>query len=236
MSVSAHLRIDLADYDSRIRTFVPNYEDLVRVTAESLRFVKSPDPTIVDLGVGTGALAEACLGARPDAGIVGMDNDPGMLKAAEVRLAEYPGVELVEGDFLQVELPLCDAIVACLSLHHVRTPVEKSAFYGKCRAALRPSGVLLSADCFPGTELRVAADHRESWLKHMEKSYSREESESHLASWADEDVYFPLESELGWLREAGFRPEVLWRTDGFAVVAGFARDAEPGAGARGGQG
>ena len=71
MSVSQHLRIDLAEYDSRIRTFVPHYEDMVRVTAESLRFLKSPDPTIVDLGVGTGALAEACLRARPDAEVVG---------------------------------------------------------------------------------------------------------------------------------------------------------------------
>ena len=71
----------------------------------------------------------------------------------------------------------------------------------------------------------MAAEHREAWLKHMEKSYSREESESHLASWADEDVYFPLDWELGWLREAGFRPEVLWRVEGFAVVAGFAPEA-----------
>ena len=225
MGVSQHLRIDLAEYDSRIRTFVPHYEDMVRVTAESLHFLKSPDPTIVDMGVGTGALAEACLEARPEAGIVGMDNDPGMLKAAEVRLAAYPQVKLVEGDFLKADLPPCHAMVACISLHHVRTPEEKRAFYRKCRAALRPSGILVSGDSFPGTEPAVAAEHREAWLKHMEKSYSREESESHLASWADEDVYFPLDWELGWLREAGFRPEVLWRVEGFAVVAGFAPEA-----------
>lgn len=197
----------------------------MRVTAETLRFVKSPDPTIIDLGVGTGALAEACLRARPDAEIVGMDNDPGMLKAAEARLAAHPRVKLVEGDFLDLTLPPCHAIVACISLHHVRTPEEKRAFYGRCRAALRPSGILVSGDSFPGREPAVAAEHRESWLKHMEKSYSREESEGHLASWADEDVYFSLESELGWLREAGFRPEVFWRVEGFAVLAGFAPGA-----------
>ncbi len=221
MSVSAHLRIDLAEYDSRIRTFVPHYEDLVRITGESLRFVPNPEPRIVDLGVGTGALAAACLDARPQAQLVGIDSDPGMLKAAAARLAAYPRVELLAGDFLKTDIPACDAIVACISLHHVRTPEEKRRFYASCHAALRRSGILVTADCFPGAEPALAAEHRDAWLSHLERSYSRPEAEAHLSSWADEDVYFPLDSEVAWLREAGFRPEVLWRKDGFAVLAGF---------------
>jgi SAM-dependent methyltransferase len=222
MSVSDHLRIDLAEYDWRIQTFVPHYQDLVRIAAESLRFVTTAEPRIVDLGVGTGALAAACLAARPEAELVGIDNDPGMLRAAQTRLAAQPRVRLVEADFLRLDLPSCDAIVACISLHHVRRAEAKRDFYARCREALRPSGVLVSADCFPGAEPAVAREHREAWLAHLMRSYSRAEAEAHLASWADEDVYFPLESELGWLREAGFRPEVLWRIEGFAVVAAFA--------------
>jgi tRNA (cmo5U34)-methyltransferase len=225
MGVSEHLRIDLAEYDSQIRTFVPNYEEMVRIAGESVRFVRSPEPRIVDLGVGTGALSVTCLEARPDTELVGIDSDPGMLEAARIRLAEYPRVKLIEADFLQTDLPACDAIVACLSLHHVRTQEEKRIIYANCGAALRPSGVLVTADCFPGEEPGVAADHREAWLLHLARSYSRTEAEAHLASWAEEDVYFPLKSELGWLREAGFRPEVLWRKSGFAVIAAFAPGA-----------
>lgn len=221
MSVSEHLRIDLAEYDSRIRTFVPHYEDLVRVAGESLRYVTSPKPTIVDLGIGTGALAAACLDARPEAELVGIDRDPGLLKAAAVRLSEHSGVGFLEGNFLETDIPACDAIVACISLHHVRTPAEKRAFYTKCRDALRPSGLLVTADCFPATEPTLAARHREAWLTHLERAYSRTEAEAHLSSWAEEDVYFPLGSEIAWLREAGFQPEVLWRKDGFAVLAAF---------------
>lgn len=222
MSVSGHLRISLAEYDSRIRTFVPYYEDLVGIVGESLRLISSPEPRIVDLGVGTGALAAACLDARPEAGLVGIDSDPGMLRAAAVRLAAYPRVELLEGDFLKADIPACDAIVASISLHHIRKPDEKRTFYAKCRAALRGSGMLVTADCFPGAEPALAAEHREAWLIHLEKAYSRPEAEAHLLAWAEEDVYFSLEREMAWLREAGFRPEVLWRRDGFAVVAGLA--------------
>ena len=221
MGVGAHLRIELEEYDSRIRTFVPGYEDLVRVAAEALRFVSAIAPAIIDLGVGTGALAQACLEARPDATLLGVDCDPGMLKAARARLARFPRVDLMEADFLSAELPACDAIVACVSLHHVRTPAAKRALYAKCCAALRPAGLLVSADCYPAAQARVAAQHREAWLAHLERSYGRAEAEAHLASWSGEDVYFPLEDELAWLREAGLEPEVLWRVEGFAVIAAF---------------
>ena len=75
-----------------------------------------------------------------------------------------------------------DAIVACISLHHVRTPEEKRRFYGKCHAALRRPGLLVTADCFPGAEPMLAAEHREAWLAHLERSYSRPEAEAHLLS------------------------------------------------------
>lgn len=225
MSVGAHLNIDLAEYDSRIRTFVPHYDDLVRIAGESLRFAGGLEPRIVDLGIGTGALAAACLDARPEAELVGVDNDPGMLRAAAVRLAAHPRVKFIEGDFLEVAIPPCDAIVACISLHHVRTPEEKRTLYGKCHAAMGRSGILVTADCFPGEAPALAAQHREAWLTHLEKTYSRREAEAHLSSWAEEDVYFSLGSEVAWLREAGFEPEVLWRNDGFAVLAGFTHGA-----------
>jgi len=221
MGVARHLRLELEEYDARIRTFVPGYEDLVVIASGALRFVSARSPMIIDLGVGTGALSAACLEIRPDASIIGLDTDPDMLKTARSRLAGFSRVDLVEADFLEAPFSACDALVASLSLHHVPTPAAKRAFYAKCHRALSSSGVLVSADCFPGREARIAAQHREAWLAHLQKSYSRAEAEGHLASWAGEDVYFPLEDELRWLREAGFDPEVLWRKEGFAVVVAF---------------
>ena len=38
------------------------------------------------------------------------------------------------------------------------------------------------------------------------------EARAHFASWAEEDRYFPLDAELGALREAGFdEVECFWR-------------------------
>ncbi len=222
--VASHLRIDTGDYDERIRAFVPHYETMVEEVATSLDLHPSSAPTILDLGIGTGALSAACLRARPDASVIGLDSDAAMLEAAAARLSEFPDVDLRQADFLTATLPPCDVAVACISLHHIRSPDAKRAFYEECSAVLRPGGLLVTADCFPAVEPALAARQRGAWLAHLEGSYSSEEAEGHLAAWAAEDTYFPLEWELAWLRGAGLRTEVLWRRDGFAVLAALAPD------------
>ena len=219
MSVAAHLSIRVDEYDSRIRTFVPHYEHMIDTAAEALGLLDVAAPTLVDLGVGTGALAARCLAVRRDAGLIGIDADPAMLEMARARLAAHAGVELREANFLQTALPACDAIVACISLHHVSTPESKQQLYVSCRRALRGGGMLLSADYFPASDRTLAARQREQWVAHLERSYSRAEAVDYLDSWAHEDTYFPLEDELDWLRRAGLHPEVVWRAHGFAVIA-----------------
>jgi hypothetical protein len=72
MSVAAHLGIPLREYDHRIRTFIPNYEAMLD---EAARALGSGVGTIVDLGVGTGALSARCKRYVPNARIIGIDAD-----------------------------------------------------------------------------------------------------------------------------------------------------------------
>lgn len=221
MGVAEHLKIRIDDYDLRIRTFVPDYEEMQRRVAEMLRLLGAASPDVVDLGTGTGALALRCLEVAPGARIVGIDDDPAMLELARARVAGQGDVELVRGDFLLTPPPPADAIVACISLHHIGAPEAKQAFYARCADALRPGGVLVSADFYPAREARLASLQRGAWLEHLERTYPRADAEAYLAAWAEEDTYFPLEDELAWLRGAGLHPEIVWREDGFAVLAGM---------------
>jgi len=238
MSVAGHLRIELDEYDASIRAFVPGYEALVREAAAVLAELPAAHPEVIDLGIGTGALAAACLAVRPDARLTGIDADPAILEAARRRLSgaeagesargeragpavRGSGVRLVEADFLAAPLPACHAIVASLALHHVPAATAKRAFYGRCAGTLHPGGALVTADRFLTGDPSRDASEREAWLSHLERSFSRAEAEGYLTAWAGEDTYFPLERELAWLREAGLAPEVRWRETGFAVVAAW---------------
>src|SRR5438128_8962419 len=149
-SVAAHLGITLREYDARIRSFIPDYETMLDVAASALpRSAK----TIVDLGIGTGALAARCAKRAPHARIVGIDADPAMAAIAASRLGTRASV--VTGSFLRTALPRCDAIVASLALHHVRTRATKRRLYQALRAALRRGGRLVVIDCLPAADVEI---------------------------------------------------------------------------------
>jgi SAM-dependent methyltransferase len=223
MSVASHLNIRLDEYDARIRTFIPGYQEMIVSAARSLAAAGNAAPLIVDLGIGTGALASACLSAIPGARIIGVDEDADILTLARQRLEALTGApaSLVQSSFLDWPLPECDAVVASLALHHVRTTARKQQVYRDIRTALRTGGVFVSADCFPSTNARLAAIERDSWRAHLRLTYSEPETEGFFAAWAAEDVYVPLEEELSLFREAGFAPEVVWRQAPMGVIVGL---------------
>lgn len=215
MGVAAHLGIDLARYDESIRTFIPDYEEMLDVAAEA---VPPSARTIVDLGTGMGALAARCIEHAPRGHVIGIDADSGMLAAAHGRLQDR-GCFLC-ADFMKAPLPPCDVVVASFALHHVRTRPAKAALYKRMRSALHRGGVVITVDCHPASDSELAQEQRLAWRSHLENFYSRTRAVSLLKAWSREDFYVPLDAELALMRKAALHPEILWRKGGFAVILG----------------
>ena len=157
MGVATHLGIDLAEYDDRIRTFIPDYDAMLDAGAAA---VPRTARSIVDLGIGTGAFAARCLARATRARIVGVDADTDILRVAARRL-EGRG-SFVCGSFLRTALPRCDAAIASLALHHVRTRTAKARLYRRIRAVLTQNGRLVSVDCHPSSDARAAKAGRDA--------------------------------------------------------------------------
>lgn len=219
MSVASHLHIRLDEYDARIRTFIPGYEQMLDAGAQALRALATPAPVIVDLGTGTGAFASRCISVRSDAKLVAIDEDAAILDIARQRLTRDGAVaSFVQRSFLEASLPRCDAIVASLAFHHVRTVERKQQLYGDCHQSLASDGLLVSVDCFVSSDARLAELEREAWRSHLRRSYSDVETDGYFAAWGMEDVYVPLMQEVAMMRDAGFAPDVVWRMAPFAVI------------------
>lgn len=225
MSVSTHLAISPAKYDARIRSLIPLYDELIPEVARALGHAARPVRTIVDLGIGTGALARACLEAVPGARVWGLDADPDMMAIARTRLGRLSRrVTMTTGSFVDTALPSCDAMVASYSLHHIRSSGAKLAFYRRCYRALRPGGVLINGDCAPASSPRGFARDLDMWFTHLGKTFgSRAKGRQAYESWGEEDTYVPLADEIRLLERAGFTVDVPWRRSPFAVIVGCRR-------------
>ena len=219
MGAATHLGIKPGEYDTLIATLIPHYGELIDAAASAVDAVARNTPAVVDLGTGSGTLAQRILKVRPKARLIGIDSDASMLATATRRLRG--NIQTIEENFEQIRIPRCDVVSASFSLHHIPTGQRKAALYKRCFQSLRPGGMFVSADCFLATSGVLRKRHRAAWLAHLQRNHSKKKAEQFLRTWAKEDVYFTLDREIELLKDAGFGVEVTWRNDSFAVLVGL---------------
>ena len=102
---------------------------------------------VLEVGCGTGRHTVKLAGQGNH--VTGMDLSPGMLEVAKEKLADFPDVVLVEGDFLAGKV-LCrgpfDALVAALVLEHLR---DLRVFFAEARRLLAPGAELHLSEIHP---------------------------------------------------------------------------------------
>jgi tRNA (cmo5U34)-methyltransferase len=222
-SVKRHLDVDADGYDVQIRRFIPHYDDMITTGVELLAVLAPTEGHILDLGGGTGALSAAVLEGLPGVRVTVLDVDADMLGEARRRLERFADrVAFREGSFFD-PLPAADAVVASLALHHVHDLDAKTALYRAIRDTLAPGGVLLNLDAAVTEDARLNGLVFDRMAARMaDYGIADAEARGHFASWADEDRYFPVDAELGALRDAGFDEiECFWRRGLCAIVCGL---------------
>jgi tRNA (cmo5U34)-methyltransferase len=218
-SVAAHLQVQIADYDRFIRTVIPGYDAMRAVQLELLARRLPAQGRVLDLGGGTGALAAAVAERFSEVEIEIWDTDPAMLAVARERCARFGDrVSLVARSFAE-PLPPCDAVVACIALHHVKDLTAKGKIYAAIHRALRPGGLLANADAVMSTVPWLREATFQKWEDFIvAQGATREQARDYFVVWAKEDYYPPLTTELDLLKSAGFaEPECFWHVAPFAV-------------------
>lgn len=100
---------------------------------------------VLDLGCGTGALAQLVLDALPGCTLVGIDLSEAMLARARKCLGDRADVRLADSEHVPFPDETFDAVYCNDSFHHYPDP-RRAAF--EAWRVLRPGGVFVIGDCW----------------------------------------------------------------------------------------
>ncbi|MGH2669496.1 MAG: class I SAM-dependent methyltransferase, partial [bacterium] len=118
-------------YDLGIRFVVPRYEELHEAILSALDVPHEAPFEAIDLGVGTGELSIKILRRWPNARILGVDQSGDMLEVAKRKLSGYPErmrFEQLSMTRMKKRGAAFDAVVSCLSVHHLTGPEKAKLF------------------------------------------------------------------------------------------------------------
>lgn len=144
-------------YDAAAPAIHPHYETVQNQILDRLPFSPDESFVVVDLGAGSGQLAERLLARFANARAVLVDQSAPFLALAERRLRGFASrVKFIQRrlqDDWAVELSAApDVIVSTSAIHHLE-PEEKRTLFARCFAALKPGGLFINGD-----EYRPAGD------------------------------------------------------------------------------
>ncbi|MCA9238670.1 MAG: class I SAM-dependent methyltransferase [Planctomycetales bacterium] len=227
------------DYDAAAPVIHPRYTEVQDALLGALPFNPLKDFRVLDLGGGSGRLAERLLDHFRHATVVLLDQSQPFVELAHQRLRRFGHRARTVCRSMQegwaADLAPLDAVVSTSAIHHLESP-EKLALFRQIRSALAPGGVFLNGD-----EHRPADDAQfrkllEDWGQHMEWAHARGEiPESFgeiIAKWrrrnldgfgaekhSGDDCHETIEGQQALLSDAGFASvEVVWQEDLWAVT------------------
>ena len=189
---------------------------------------------ILDIGVGSGRVAELILERLPDARLVGVDFSQAMMELGRRRLERYgERVRLVEHDLESVaDLALADdrySVAVTVQTLHNLSDEGKRAVIDWTHDVLEPEGLLVIVDRIAVPSPRLYPEFLAVWgrLAHIanvewESAPTYSEHLVELATRGDRPA--TLEQHLDWLREAGFEPACLHLHANRALIAARSRE------------
>ncbi len=221
--IKKHFEAEAQEFDAIIRRLIPYYPQMLEAVMVALPFEPSQAINVIDLGCGTGTMAQLVKSVYPKASLTCVDLAENMLAMAQAKLGAESEVRYQLANFESYEFDASyDAILSSLALHHLVSDADKISFYTRVYQGLKPNGVFYNADVVLGPSAFLQRQYMAQWRKFMRRQVSDEEIEQKwIPKYYEEDRPAILRDQLAWLQEIGFvEVEVIWKYYNFAVYGG----------------
>lgn len=132
-------------FDDHVAKSVPLYDAGHDVICQASDFFLPPNPTVIELGASTGALAKKFLSHnqhRDDLRYVAYDTVESMLARARVRCCDDPRVEFVNADITGAEFERTNMVLSYYTLQFIH-PRSRQGVFNKVYESLEWGGAFL---------------------------------------------------------------------------------------------
>jgi tRNA (cmo5U34)-methyltransferase len=221
--IRQHFDEEAREFERIIVTLIPEYPQMVEALIAAIPFSHSAPLRVIDLGCGTGTVTACILNTFPNAQVTCIDLAENMVAMARTKLARYPLVRYVVGDFNAFDFDgEYDVVVSSLALHHLVTNEDKRRVYGRIYKSLASGGVFYNADVVRGSSDFLQNVYMNQWRVFVSRNVPEDELEGKwIPKYEDEDHPAKLIDQLQWMAEIGFTEvDVLWKYFNFAVYGG----------------
>lgn len=210
------------DYDAMRRRLIPCFDEFYGAGLRLIEAWKTHDTfRVLDLGAGTGLFSAMVLERFPHAHIHLIDASPGMLDQAKERFRGQPSVAFSVADMASADLGgPWDLIISALAIHHLED-AAKQALFARIVAALRPGGLFVNAEQVLGPEAQAEGRYVRFWHEDIRALGVPEAEIARAAERMEFDRCVPVETQLAWMRAAGFSDvDCSFKSWRFAVLSG----------------
>ena len=194
-------------YDRDIVNSIPFHKEIHTLIAEFLKknFKADREYSVLDLGAGTAITTKLIQDKLPKSTFDIVDFSKTMLDGAKKKMGTK-NVRYFLEDFSQMKFDRqYDIIVAVIGVHH-QTHAGKKRLFKLIYKQLKPGGVFIFGDLVTYKDDHKKALNHAKHFKHL-VDYSTDEKT--LEEWAHHHMFLnnlaPIEDQLEWLEEAGFK-------------------------------
>lgn len=200
-----------AEYDEKIRRTLPYYDDFFENIVSTVKACPNLPRSWLDVGCGTGKLAEHVLKSFDIERFVLCDNSEEMLNIARERFSAE-NTEFFPADVRELAFREEFDIVTAVQVNHYFKGAERTLAVQKCFDALKSGGMFICFENFaPYSEVGKSL-YLERWKNfQLEQGRTSAQIGEHMGRYGRK--YFPitLSEQLQLLGDCGFQSaEILW--------------------------
>ena len=216
------------EYDRKIRLTLPFYDDFYQQVIDVANAHFEKKLNWLDIGCGTGKMAEVALPKLKIEKFAFCDNSTQMIKIAQERFSGK-NTEFFTASIQELGIQQRFDIITAIQVFHYFSQEERLATAEKCYQALEPDGLFISFENFAPYTGAGKKLFLKRWRTYqLSQGKSPSECDKHIQRYGKD--YFPISisEHLNVLRKSGFQAaEVLWVSNMQVGMLGIKQPYKP---------